>query len=120
MRRIGRSGEGVLVGHVSIASGLVLDRLVMLGMSEGRFPPRRLEDSLLPDAEREAAGGSLRLRAHRVHDDRRHLLAAVAGADEAVLCQPRGDLRRSTDRPASRWLLDDAARLAGVAGDPVR
>ena len=115
VRRTGRSGAGVLVGHVSVASGLVLDRLVMLGMSEGRFPPRRLEDSLLPDAEREAAGGSLRLRAHRVHDDRRHLLAAVAGADEAVLCQPRGDLRRSTDRPASRWLLVDAARLAGVA-----
>ena len=114
LRRIGRSGEGVLVGHVSIASGLVLDRLVMLGMSEGRFPPRRLEDSLLPDAEREAAGGSLRLRAHRVHDDRRQLLAAVAAADEAVLCTPRGDLRRSTDQPASRWLLNDAARLAGV------
>ncbi len=115
VRRTGRSGAGVLVGHVSVATGLVLDRMVLLGMSEGRFPPRRLEDSLLPDAEREAAGGSLRLRAHRVHDDRRHLLAAVAGADEAVLCQPRGDLRRSTDRPASRWLLVDAARLAGVA-----
>jgi ATP-dependent helicase/nuclease subunit B len=114
MRRTGRSGAGVLVGHVSVATGLVLDRMVMLGMAEGRFPPRRLEDSLLPDAEREAAGGSLRLRAHRMHDDRRHLLAAVAGADEAVLCQPRGDLRRSTDRPASRWLLVDAAHLAGV------
>lgn len=50
LRPIGRSGQGVLVGHVSIASGLVLDRLVMLGMSEGRFPPRRLEDSLLPDS----------------------------------------------------------------------
>jgi ATP-dependent helicase/nuclease subunit B len=112
--RIGRSGEGVLTGHVSVASGLVVDRLVMLGMSEGRFPPRRLEDSLLPDAEREAAGGSLRLRAHRVHDDRRQLLAALAGADDAVLCWPRGDLRRSTAQPASRWLLNDAACLAGV------
>lgn len=114
LRRVGRSGEGVLVGHVSIASGLVLDRLVMLGMSEGRFPPRRLEDSLLPDAEREAAGGSLRLRAHRIHDDHRQLLAAIAAADEAVLCHPRGDLRRSTDQPASRWLLSDPSRLAGI------
>ena len=92
LRRVGRAGEGVLVGHVSIASGLVLDRLVILGMSEGRFPPRRLEDSLLPDSEREAAGGSLRLRAHRLHDDRRQLLAAVAAADEAVLCTPQGRL----------------------------
>jgi hypothetical protein len=104
-----------LVGHVSVAPGLVFDRLVMLGMSEGRFPPRRLEDSLLPDVERQAAGGHLRLRTQRVHDDRRHLLAAIAGAQHAVLCQPRGDLRRSTDQPASRWLLADAARLAGLS-----
>ncbi len=115
LRRIGRAGDGVLVGHVSVAPGLVFDRLVMLGMSEGRFPRRRLEDSLLPDVERQAAGGHLRLRTQRVHDDRRHLLAAIAGAGHAVLCQPRGDLRRSTNQPASRWLLEDAARLAGVS-----
>lgn len=114
--RAGRAGVGVLVGHVSVASGLVFDRLVMLGMSEGRFPPRRLEDSLLPDTERAVAEGYLRLRADRIHDDHRQLLAAVGGADEAVLCWPRGDLRQSTDRPASRWLLSDAARLSGVAG----
>jgi RecB family exonuclease len=113
-RRVGRFGEGVLVGHVSGASGLMLDRVVMLGMAEGAFPPRRLEDSLLPDAERAAAGGALALRAERVHEDRHHLLAAIASAEQAVLCQPRGDLRRSGERPASRWLLADAARLAGV------
>jgi ATP-dependent helicase/nuclease subunit B len=114
LRRMGRAGDGVLVGHVSIAAGMVFERLTVLGMSEGRFPPRRLEDSLLPDAERQAANGRLPLRAHRVHDDRRDLLAAIAGADHAVLSQSRGDLRRSTDQPASRWLLADAARLAGV------
>ncbi|MBW3557670.1 MAG: PD-(D/E)XK nuclease family protein [Actinobacteria bacterium] len=115
-RRVGRLGDGVLVGPVAIASGLVLDRVVVLGMAEGVFPPRRLEDSLLPDAERASAGGALQLRAQRVHDDRRHLLAAMASADEAVLCQPRGDLRRSRERPASRWLVADAARLSGVPG----
>ena len=113
--RAGRIGAGVLVGRVGVASGLVLDRVVMLGMAEGAFPSRRLEDPLLSDAERAAAGGDLALRADRVHDDRRHLLAAIAAADVAVLCQPRGDLRRSGERPASRWLLADAARLAGVA-----
>jgi RecB family exonuclease len=111
--RVGRLGDGVLVGQVSMAAGLVLDRVVVLGLAEGSFPPRRLEDSLLPDAEREAAGGALALRTKRLHDDRRHLLAALAAADEAVLCSPRGDLRRSGERPASRWLLADAARLAG-------
>ncbi len=115
-RRVGRLGDGVLVGPASTAAGLVLDRVVVLGMAEGVFPPRRLEDSLLPDVERAAAGGALALRADRVHDDRRHLLAAMASADEAVLCQPRGDLRRSGERPASRWLVADAARLSGVPG----
>lgn len=115
-RPVGRLGEGVLVGPAAITSGLVLDRVAVLGMAEGVFPPRRLEDSLLPDAERAAAGGALQLGADRVHDDRRHLLAAVASADEAVLCQPRGDLRRSSERPASRWLVADAARLSGVPG----
>lgn len=119
VRRVGRTGEGVLVGHVSLAAGLVLDRVVVLGMAEGSFPARRLDDSLLPDAEREAAKGEIRLRADRVHDDRRHLLIALDAADEAVLSQPRGDLRRAGERPASRWLLADAARLAN-ASRPLR
>lgn len=114
LRRQGRMGEGVLVGSVAMAAGLVLDRVVVLGLAEGLFPPRRLDDSLLPDRERERADGELPLRARRVDDDRRNLLAAIAAADEAVLCHPRGDLRRTGERPASRWFLVDAARLAGV------
>ncbi|MCV7421389.1 PD-(D/E)XK nuclease family protein [Mycobacterium yunnanensis] len=114
LRRVGRPGDGVLIGHVSVAAGMALDRVAILGLSEGRFPARRLEDSLLPDAEREASGGHLQLRAHRVLDDHRDLIAAIASADRALLSYPRGDLRRSTDRPASRWLLADAARLADV------
>ncbi len=69
-----------------------------------------------PTTSGAAAGGELPLRADRLHDDRRHLLAAVAAAGEAVLCASRGDLRRAGERPASRWLLADAARLAGVDG----
>ena len=113
LRRLGRFGDGVLVGPVSMAVGLELDRVIVLGMAEGAFPARRREDSLLPDDERRASGGELRLRAERLHDDHRYLLAAVAAADEATLCFPRGDLRRQGDRTASRWLLADAARLAG-------
>jgi RecB family exonuclease len=116
LRQAGRLGAGVLVGHLSIAPGLMFDRLVVLGMAEGRFPSPHLEDSLLPDAERAAAEGHLQLRADRVHDDHRHLLAAIAGAQEAVLTWPRGDLRKSNDQPASRWLLDSAAELSGTPG----
>ncbi|MCZ0732516.1 PD-(D/E)XK nuclease family protein [Mycolicibacterium iranicum] len=112
--RVGRQGDGVLVGHVSVAAGMVFDRVAILGLAEGRFPPRRLEDSLLPDTERAAAVGHLQLRSQRVLDDRRDLLAAAASAALALFSHPRGDLRRSTDQPASRWLLADAARLADV------
>lgn len=110
--RVGRFGEGVLVGHVSIATGVCVDRLFVLGLVEGSFPGCRLEDSLLPDRERALAGGELDLRADRLHDDRRRLLAALAGAADATVCFPRGDLRRPGGRTASRWLLGDAAQLA--------
>jgi ATP-dependent helicase/nuclease subunit B len=113
LRRVGHYGEGVLIGPVSIAAGIELDRAVVLGLAEGTFPPRRLEDSLLHDDERRAAAGQLLLRADRVHDDHRHLLAAMAAAAETALSFPRGDLRRHGDRAASRWLLADAARLSG-------
>ena len=113
LRRVGHLGDGVLVGPVSMAIGLDLDRLVVLGMAEGAFPPRRLEDSLLPDDERRVAGGELALRAEKVHDDHRQLLAAMAVAGQTTLSFPRGDLRRQGDRSASRWLLADAARLSG-------
>jgi hypothetical protein len=113
LRRIGHLGDGVLVGPASMAIGLELDRLLMLGMAEGAFPPRRLEDSLLPDDERRVAGGELALRAEKVQDDHRHLLAAMAAASQTTLSFPRGDLRRQGDRAASRWLLEKAARLSG-------
>jgi ATP-dependent helicase/nuclease subunit B len=113
-RQVGRLGAGVLVGDLSLAPGLTFDRLVVLGMAEGCFPSPHLEDSLLPDSERASAEGHLQLRAERVHDDHRNLLAAIAGAQESVLTWPRGDLRKSNDQPASRWLLDSAAALSGV------
>ncbi|MGI8758983.1 MAG: PD-(D/E)XK nuclease family protein [Acidimicrobiales bacterium] len=112
LQRLGRLGEGVLVGPVSSAVGLCLDRVVVLGLAEGTFPDRRLDDPLLTDPERRAARGELELRGDHVHDDHRHLLAALA-AGRTTLCFPRGDLRRPGDRCASRWLLDDATALAG-------
>lgn len=112
LQRIGRLGEGVLVGPLSLAVGLRLDRVVILGLAEGTFPDRRLEDSLLPDRERAVTDGTLALRAEHVDDDHRSLLTAMA-AGPATLCFPRGDLRQPGDRTASRWLLDDASALAG-------
>ena len=111
--RTGRLGEGVLVGTVGLGVGLDLDLVVVLGLAEGSLPQPRRDDSLLPDVERAAAGGALPLRRHQVERQHRELLASLAGATRQVLCLPRGDLRRSTERAPSRWLLDLAGALAG-------
>jgi len=113
--RVGRFGEGVLVGSVEMGIGLDLDLLVVLGLAEGSFPSTVRDDSLLPDRERLAAGGELELRAARVERQHRHLVGALAGAGHQVLGVPRGDLRRSAERVPSRWVLDIAATLAGSA-----
>jgi RecB family exonuclease len=113
--RVGRLGEGILMGHVSLGLGLDLDRVFVCGMAEGSFPARVRDDSLLPDVDRRATDGALPLRAARVDDDHRRLLAALASARDArVLLFPRGDLRRTTDRMPSRFLLDTVEALTGT------
>jgi hypothetical protein len=113
--RVGRLGEGVLVGSVEMGIGLDLDLVVVLGLAEGSFPATVRDDSLLPDHERARTAGELGLRADRVERQHRHLMGTLAGAERQVLCVPRGDLRRSVERVPSRWVLDLAARLAGSA-----
>jgi hypothetical protein len=109
--RVGRLGEGVLVGSVEMGIGLDLDLVVVLGLAEGSFPTTVRDDSLLPDAERARAGGALPLRGARVAQQHRQLLASLAGARTHLLCTPRGDLRRSAERVPSRWLLDVCSHL---------
>jgi len=112
--RVGRFGDGVLVGSVEMGIGVDLDLVVILGLAEGSFPSTVRDDSLLPDRERAACGDELGLRADQVERQHRHLLAALAGAGRQVLCVPRGDLRRSVDRVPSRWILDLAMALAAT------
>ena len=114
--RTGRLGQGVLVGPLPAGLGLDLDVVVVLGLAEGVLPAAPREDSLLPDAERARARGDLPLAGERVALAHRHLLAALASSSgERILIVPRGDLRRSVERPPSRWLLGHAARMPGAA-----
>ncbi|HSL57647.1 MAG TPA: PD-(D/E)XK nuclease family protein [Acidimicrobiales bacterium] len=120
--RIGRFGEGVQVAPLVSAVGQDLDAVVVVGLAEGVCPAPRRDDSLLPDAARaHAAAGELPLRAGRLHDQHRALLAALASAPahRRVLLVPRGDLRGGRQRLPSRWALDTASRLCGrpVASD---
>ena len=112
--RIGRLGEGVLVGPVGFALGADLDRVFVCGLAEGVFPAAPGDDPLLSDNERAALRGVLALRADRMEADHRALLAALAATDgDRVLCFPRGDLRRSTEHVPSRFLLDTVQALSG-------
>ena len=111
--RVGRMGEGVFVGPVSMGVGLDLDLVVVLGLAEGVFPSPTRDDSLLPDHERVAAGGELPLRAALVDERHRQFLAGLAGSTHQVLCVPRGDLRGGRERVPSRWVLRAASELAG-------
>jgi RecB family exonuclease len=103
------------MGHIALGLGLDLERVFVCGLAEGTFPARVREDSLLPDADRRLVDGALALRSSRVDDDHRRLLAALAAAQgERVLLYPRGDLRRTTERMPSRFVLDTIAALSGV------
>lgn len=116
--RVGRFGDGVLVGSVEMGIGLDLDLVVVLGLAEGSFPATVRDDSLLPDRERAVCRGELPLRSERVERQHRQLLASLAGPRRQVLCVPRGDLRRSADRVPSRWVLDLAAHLDATGAPP--
>ncbi|HSK98272.1 MAG TPA: PD-(D/E)XK nuclease family protein, partial [Euzebyales bacterium] len=115
--RVGRLGNGVLVGTPWFALGVDLDVVILLGLAEGVMPPRPREDSLLPDAERRAVADELPPRDTRVGVQHRHVLAALSGAHtRRIMIHPRGDLRRSVERAPSRWLLDGIAELSADTG----
>ena len=119
--RVGQFGHGVLVGTPPAVLGVDLDVVIVLGLAEGVFPTRPHEDSLLPDAERRIVADELPPRDQRVGVEHRHLLAALAAArSERVVTYPRGDLRRSIERPLSRWLSDAVQLLQPDAADPRR
>lgn len=115
-RRVGRLGQGVLVGEVAEVVGLDLDLLVIVGLAEGWYPPRHRDDPLLPDRELAEVGLAESLATSDRRDERRDHLAARVAAPVVVLTAPRGDPRGQRELQPSRWLLEE---LAGRVGHPV-
>lgn len=114
--RVGTFGVGVLVAPVSAAIGLELDRAYVVGLTEDLYPGRIREDALLPDRVREAALDQLPRLRRRLDDRHRALLVAMQTATRVTVSVPRGDLRRSTHRRPSRWLLPTLRELADDHG----
>ena len=110
--RVGRFGEGVFVGSVAAAIGLDADIVFVLGLAEDAYPGRIREDALL-GADVRARVDELPDAGDRLNAQRRQLLAAFSAAPRAVASFPRGDLRRSTQRLPSRWLLPTLRALTG-------
>jgi len=111
--RVGRFGDGLLVAPVAEAVGLDLDVVHVVGLSEDVYPGRPHADALLPDWVRQTADGRLPTSRDRLNRKYRHLLAAFAAAPTSIASFPRGDLRRSSLRLPSRWLLGTLRELSG-------
>ena len=115
--RVGRLGEGVLVGPAALALGVELDRVWVCGLAEGVFPAPPRDDPLLADADRARArrrAAAARATASPTTSARcSRRSRARPGA--RTLCFPRGDLRRNTEHVPSRFLLDTIEALVGRA-----
>lgn len=110
--RVGRFGEGVLVAPLSESIGLDADVVFVLGLAEDLSPGRLAEDALLPDSARLASDGELGSFRDALDARQRQLLAAFDTAPRVVASFPRGDLRRSTQRLPSQWLLPTLRTIA--------
>ena len=119
--RTGATGSGVFVASLGAAIGMEFDAVWILGMAEGAFPPRPVEDPLLPDRARRSLGrslgnGKLPQRRDAVLDERRRYLAALAIGKRRYLSYARTDPgARRGQRPAP-WLLDAASDRQDDAG----
>ena len=111
--RVGRFGDGVLVAPLSAAIGLDVNVVYAVGLAEDAYPGRLPEDALLLERVRDSSNGELASYRESLDGLHRHLLAAFAAAPRVVASFPRGDLRRSTHRLPSRFLLPTLRAFTG-------
>ncbi|MET0389089.1 MAG: PD-(D/E)XK nuclease family protein [Polyangiales bacterium] len=106
------SSEGHGAGQVFVASvdevrGRSFERVFVLGLAEKLFPPRVLEDPLLPDRVRRALSPALACLPERVAQERLALRLAVGAASEQLcLTFPRFDSEQGRPRVPSFYGLE--------------
>ena len=102
----GRLGVGVLVEPVGAVAGLAFERVYLLGMLEGNFPPSPPADPFFPVGAVDPLGRRSRQRAR----ERQDFLIALATADggAVTLCAPESDGNRAAF--PSRWLFEVVER----------
>jgi ATP-dependent helicase/nuclease subunit B len=110
---VGTFGHGVFIGGLPDLIGARHDLVFVVGMAEGRFPPRPVDDALLPDADRQAIGGSLAARRVDRAAERRAFLAAQAAAPRRHLSFARVDTAAQREATPSRAFLGELSEVVG-------
>jgi ATP-dependent helicase/nuclease subunit B len=107
----GKLGVGVVLGPVQSATGFAFDRVYLIGLVEGTFPPSPAADPFVPDEAQDPLERAARMRAA----DRRAFLSALTAADggEVTFGVPESTGGRAAF--PSRWLLESADTLVGGA-----
>ncbi len=113
---LGSVGHGVFVAPLRLAAAMSFDVVHIVGMIEGAVPPAMRDDPLIPERDRERAGGAaegLPLQQQQKDDERYRYLAALGTAPEYTLSYPVADAAAQRKNYPSRWLLESATALHG-------
>lgn len=107
---VGVFGDGVMVAPLGALLGTDHERVFVLGLHEGAFPPAVRDDPLLPDRDRPDGMPGRSARANRERTD---WLTALASARIRTLSVPRADARAPRGTRPAAWLLETASARAG-------
>ena len=110
-RRYGR----VFIAPVEAARGLSFQVVFVPGLAEKIFPRKIVEDSILPDAQRDEIKSQLSTRRDQLDDERSALRLAVGAAkDRVYLSYPRIDVQQSRPRVPSFYALEALRAAEGA------
>ena len=109
--RIGKLGQGVLVGDIRQAWGLNFEHTFILGLAEGIFPTAPRKNGVISDEDRAQLNGALSVSRDVTNDDHRRFLAALSSSNKNTVLFPRGDLRQHKENYPARWLEQMAERM---------